>query len=557
MAQFNFDPQTIQRIRDQRRARRGQVTDNIVGNILGVEHRDEGTYMTGAQKAAAKSDIIEKIAKDDQFYYENAVKLAEARMEELGRNYRELLQTEQERLKTMAESQRLSAQLQTQYYDREMKRLEAEEEAAKKLDPATEALVKAYQTTMNQAIESNAMRAIETQYKDLVRMTDPAALRADPKLAAKYQRVMQAAVANGDLSEADVRGNPTKVSKLIAEEANRLASQDGQRAEVERIKLEVLAGGKDDPKKAQVVEQVRSAVGSILDSGLPPEQKHLAMSILGGDLGVRASDLARSVGSDFADRMKDLDQQVALTKQARLEGLTQVGESRLRASKATYASDAGLRAAQQAFGQAVEGAAGLARTRLGKDPLPAEPRQGGTDVVASGADPAAPVASSATVPGVDAPRAGAGAGGVRGGAPGFGGAPGAPGAPGASDGSAEVESLIQGLMQDSDAKKQYLGLLEVIDGYPDAPPAQYLRRQIMASPVYKQFVEERGYDGFDERKVWREFRQEGMRAARAQDEEFRRRRALNRSNLAPGGAAVVQGAKSPAPAGPEAVKDGA
>jgi hypothetical protein len=112
-------------------------------------------------------------------------------------------------------------------------------------------------------------------------------------------------------------------------------------------------------------------------------------------------------------------------------------------------------------------------------------------------------------------------------------------------------------MRDSDAKKQYLGLLEVIDGYPDAPPAQYLRRQIMESPVYKQFVEERGYDGFDERKVWREFRQEGMRAARAQDEEFRRRRALNRSNLAPGGAAVVEGAKSPAPAGPEAVKDGA
>lgn len=554
MAQFNFDPQTIQRIRDQRRARRGQVTDNIVGNILGVEHRDEGTYMTGAQKAAAKSDIIGKIAQEDQFYYEKAVVLAKARMEELGRNYRELLQTEQERLKTMAESQRLSAQLQTQYFDQEMKRLEQEEEAARKLDPATEALVKAHQTTMNQAIESNALRAIEEQYRDLTRMTDPAALRADPKLAAKYQRITQAAVANGDLTEADVRANPTKVAKLIADEANRLASPDGQRAEAERIKLAVLSGGKDDPRKAQVVEQVRSAVGSILDSGLPPEQKRLAMSILGGDLGVRASDLARSAGSEYADRMKDLDQEVATTKQERVTRFAETGASRLRASKSTYASDAGLRAAQQAFGQAVESAAGLAQVRLGSEPLPeAPPTQGGTDDGVVG-DVARPGTAGLAVPVDDASGAGA-AGGV--GDRGAAGGEGAPGAPGGADGSAEVESLIQGLMRDSDAKKQYLGLLEVIDGYPDAPPAQYLRRQIMESPVYKQFVEERGYDGFDERKVWREFRQEGMRAARAQDEEFRRRRALNRSNLAPGGAAVVEGAKSPAPAGPEAVKDGA
>jgi|15BtaG_2_1085339.scaffolds.fasta_scaffold00070_33 hypothetical protein len=79
----------------------------------------------------------------------------------------------------------------------------------------------------------------------------------------------------------------------------------------------------------------------------------------------------------------------------------------------------------------------------------------------------------------------------------------------------------------SDAETRTLQLLDIVNEYPEHPPAQEARRQLVASPAYTQYTSSRGYEGLNENDVLKEMAREARVQTRENTREFRKRKRGN------------------------------
>ena len=79
----------------------------------------------------------------------------------------------------------------------------------------------------------------------------------------------------------------------------------------------------------------------------------------------------------------------------------------------------------------------------------------------------------------------------------------------------------------SDAQARTLQMLDIIDEYPDHPPAQQAKADILAGPQFQQYKELLGYEGMNDSDVWKEMKREANAEMRDNRREFRRRRKEN------------------------------
>lgn len=79
----------------------------------------------------------------------------------------------------------------------------------------------------------------------------------------------------------------------------------------------------------------------------------------------------------------------------------------------------------------------------------------------------------------------------------------------------------------SSAQERTAQMLDYIEEYPEHPPMQQARADIIASPMFENYKKARGYEGMNDDDVFREMHREYKQQMRDNRREFRRRRREN------------------------------
>lgn len=122
---------------------------------------------------------------------------------------------------------------------------------------------------------------------------------------------------------------------------------------------------------------------------------------------------------------------------------------------------------------------------------------------------------------------------------------------GAPAGDDDPQVAYKRILDESDPVVQAHRTLEYIEKFPESSPAQEMKKAITGSEKYQAWKRSRGYDGYDDKLVFKEFRKETRAKDKERKRRFKKQVELNRAQgLGPapkdtGSSTVVAGVVSP------------
>lgn len=281
------------------------------------------------------------------------------------------------------------------------------------------------------------------------------------------------------LAEAAVLADPARETEAIALMQQRLPDVPPDRLvsavrqmhgeDPAEIAEGLLDSGYDTSMSSSAQNAAQQALEYALRPGVPASQQAAMLEAIAAESGTTPGALLAGASEDVQGRGVAAMQQAGVELAARLQGKQQVMEQMVRQAQAVGADSSGVNNAMAALrAKAVE--------------LSAAPSAAGGSMSVQG-------------PADDA------------------------------------DALERIRASQGDALGNTVAMLDYIDQFPDRPPAAAMRQGLTEDPGYAQWKTSRGYDGFDDRLVFREFNRETRRAAKEQERAFEAQRDRNRMVL--------------------------